>query len=163
MKILGLILIFASSTAQGFIRASAHTDALKRLRGLIDLLYFIKREISSYLTPQGEIFEKFRNRDLEKCGFLEALRGADSLNPLYQALGSRGDTLLIKREAFDTLLSFSKELGCFSPEEECARCDRAIAELEDILKIQKEETAEKTRLCRTVGAMVGMGAVLMLW
>ncbi|MBE6701395.1 MAG: hypothetical protein E7582_05865 [Ruminococcaceae bacterium] len=166
MKVIGIALVFFSCTVTGFLRANSYIVSLKQFHAFIELLYFIKHEISTYLTAQCEIFLKFKSTELEKCGFLTETRKCiekSTLSPMADALETLKEKLNINKEAFDILLEYSKKLGSYSPEEECKRCQRAIMELEEIYKKQKEENLKKTSLCRSVGAMTGIGLVLLLW
>ena len=74
MKWLGLILIFFSTTSVGFIKANRYKDSEREINAFIRLIYFIKHEISLYLTPQSEIYTKFSSPPLEKNGFMTMLR-----------------------------------------------------------------------------------------
>lgn len=164
MKILGLILVFVSSASVGYIRSNSYKERDSELHSFIELLYFIKNEISSYLTPQWEIYEKFENSVLEKNGFLSLLRAYSEKgreNPLFYALD--GASLKLGKEEEEIIKAFARDFGTLSTADECDRCDRTIRKLEEIYKTKKEETLEKTRLCRSVGCMIGLGLVLLLW
>ena len=89
MKIIGLIVVFFSCSAIGFIKSKEYKERDAELHEFINLLYFIKREISSYLTPQKEIFEKLNSSYFEKNGFLALVRECsfiDNEAPFYKAL-----------------------------------------------------------------------------
>ena len=165
MKAVGLIMIFLSAVSVGFIKGNGYKDTEREIGAFIDLLYFIRHEISSYLTPQGKIYEKLRNPILEERGFLDLLRrfseeGAEQ--PLLSAV-EECRALRCGDEAASVIKEFSETLGRLSVKEQCHRCDRAISALEDIHKRKKVEALEKTRLCRSVGCMIGLGLVLLLW
>ena len=59
MKTIGLLLIFLSATSVGFIKASSYKETEKEINGFVKMIYFIKHEISFYLTPQNDIYIKF--------------------------------------------------------------------------------------------------------
>ncbi len=165
MKIFGLILVFASATAAGFIKAEAYKERDAEISAFIELIYFIKQEISAYLTPQHQIYEKFTCSVLEKNGFLTLLReyshqGIEA--PLMSALDNCGG-LTLDTETRDIVAGFAEGFGSLSTADECQRCDRTVCALEEIYKKRREETLEKTRLCRSVGSMIGIGLVLLLW
>ena len=165
MKVIGLVLIFISTTAVGFIKANRYRDTEKEISAFIQLIYFIKHEITLYLTPQIEIYDKFSSLPLESNGFMEMVRafsrcGAET--PLLRAV-TECDTLRCGSEVVDILRDFSQTFGMLSVEEQCERCDRTAERLCEIHKRKKEEASEKTRLYRSVGCMAGLGLVLMLW
>ena len=165
MKIIGLIVIFFSCTAIGFIKSKEYKERDIELHEFINLLYFIKREISSYLTPQKEIFEKIHSPYFEKNGLLERIRessSADNEAPFYKALCVY-DFQTPDKEAQEILKVFARELGRLPAAEECEHCDRAIRELEKLYEKKKEETSQKIRLCQSIGSMIGIVVALLLW
>ena len=164
MKAVGLLTVFLAASAAGFIKADTYKSEGRVLGGFIDLVYFIKREISSYLTPQYRIYEKFENDTLEKIGFLNNLRDCakdGSLSPMRSALESCRDN--IDGCLFSIMCDFSDGLGTMCVSEEIERCERAIVRLEAQYKKKTEEINSKTRLCRSVGCIVGIGLALLLW
>lgn len=165
MRAVGLLFIFLSTTAAGFIKAASYKESEKEIGAFIEMLYFIKHEIASFLTPQSKIYEKFTNRVLEKNGFLPLLKDVSAKgkeSPLFLSI-EECTTLRCGEEAVGIIKEFAETLGTLSVTEQCLRCDRAVSELEEIYKKKKAETAEKTGLCRSVGCMVGLGLVLLLW
>lgn len=166
MKTLGLVTVFSVCFAVGIIKSGEYKKSENELKAFIELVYFIRREISGYLTPQHEIYRKFTNSILEANGFLGTLRknSANGISsPLNYTLESKKETLRLGGEPFYVLASFSEGLGSFSELDECQRCERCAKELEAILKKQKEETEQKVRLCKSIGGLVGIGLVLLLW
>ena len=165
MKIIGLLLVFLSSLAIGVSKAEEYREKDKCINAFIEFLYFIRHEIFVYQTPQCKIFEKFQNKYLESAGFIEDLRKnvLEGRNqPLFHTVKEL-DKIKLDAETRDILLSFAEGLGTLSVSEECERCDRAVRQLEEVYRKQKEETKGKTRLCRSVGGMIGAGLVLLLW
>ncbi len=165
MKLFGLILVFVSAASVGFIKAESYKTRDAEISAFIELIYFIKREISAYLTPQHEIYEKFTCPVLEKNGFLPLVReyswkGMEA--PFLLAVKNCSD-LTLDSQVYDILEGFGDSLGTLSNGDQCEQCQRAVYELEEIYKKKKEETLEKTRLCRSVGSMIGIGLVLLLW
>ena len=163
MKTIGLMILFFVPTVAGFIKSQSYIESRNILRGFISLIIFIKHEITSYLTPQQEIYEKFYDKSLEKSGFLLALRNVGGDAPFALALKETRDKLFLSEEAFELLYEFGTSFGTLSEKEEALKCEKLIRELEEIYKAQKEETNEKTRLCRTVGCMTGIALVLLMW
>ncbi len=163
MKTIGLMILFFVPTAAGFVKSQQYIESRNVLRGFILLISFIKREITSYLTPQQEIYEKFYDKSLEKATFLSSLRKNSGDTPFAQAVTETKDKLFLSDEAFELLYEFGMSFGTLSEKEEVTRCEKLIGELEEIYKARKEETVEKTRLCRTVGCMTGIALVLLMW
>lgn len=163
MKIAGLLLIFITCLSAGYVKAQRYKDSQNILRSFISMIYFIKQEVLSYLTPQHEIYHKFYDKCLDRCLFLNELKNSPSDTPLAFTLSRTKEKLMLNEEVYYLLYEFGGTFGSLSQEEEVKRCEKLIRELEEIYKLQKEETAEKIRLCRTVGCMTGIGLVLLLW
>ena len=163
MKYVGLLFVLLAPSALGFMKAQEYIEKRNVLRGFISLIELIKREVSSYLTPQQEIYDKFYDKYLDKTSFIKALQKSGSDTPFASALSEAKTKLPLKEDTFDLLYDFALHFGTLSEGEECKRCDKLINELEEIYKAQKEETSEKVRLCRMVGCMVGITLALLLW
>ncbi len=163
MKTAGLILIFFAPSLIGFMKAESYVEENNILHSFITLISFIKREVSSYLTPQREIYCKFYDKHLDKCGFLEELKNSFSDTPLLSALLLTKERLNLRDEPYELIYEFATLFGTLSEREEMERCDKLISELEEIYKRNKEENREKIRLCRTVGCMTGIGLLLVMW
>lgn len=163
MKIAGLIFILLAPSLIGFMKAEDYIEENNILRSFITLISFIKREISSYLTPQREIYTKFYDKHLYKCGFLDELKNSTSDTPLLSALSLTKERLNLRAEPYELIYEFASLFGTLSEKEEMDRCDKLVSELEEIYKKNKEENREKIRLCRTVGCMTGIGLLLIMW
>ncbi len=163
MKTAGLILVFFAPTLIGFMKAESYVEENNTLRSFISLISFIKREISSYLTPQREIYRKFYDKHLEKSGFLDEIKNSLSDTPLLSALLLTKSRLNLRDESYELIYEFATLFGTLSEREEMDRCDKLMSELEEIYKRSKEENREKIRLCRTVGCMTGIGLLLVMW
>lgn len=165
MRTLGLLLIFISASAVGFMKANSYKECEKEINSFIKMIYFIKHEISVYLTPQSEIYEKFSDTLLEKNGFLPLLRRHSENGTEAPLLCAVAESNLLKcgDETIGAIKDFAQTLGTLSVEEQCERCDMTISILNEIYKKKKDETSEKIGLCRSVGCIVGIGLVLLLW
>lgn len=165
MKILGLILIFAAPSTLGFLMSAKVKEELDQIGAFIDLIGYIKYEISLFLTKQDEIFEKFSNDTLEKCGFLEKLRSSPldgEHSMLYRALCERDDTLLLDEETLKILKGFAENFGRLALDEQVEKCDTYIKILREIYNSKKADVISKVKLYRNVGLISGMGLVLTL-
>ena len=165
MKILGLIIIFFSCSAMGFIKSFEYTKALGELYAFILLIRFIKREIGMYLTKQKDIFYRFENPILEETGFLKTLRETeltDEKSVLFHALQIYNEKLRINEYAKSVLCEFAEDFGRMSPEEQTERCNSTLSCLEEIYKKEKEESTSRIKSCRSLWCMAGASAVLLL-
>ncbi len=164
MKLLGLIIIFISSGACGMIKACEIKEREKQFSGFVELLCFIEREVSLYLTPQREIYDKFTNPALEKIGFIEHLQsGLYSENIIWSAICDCKDKITLPEEALEALKTFSEGFGKLSAAEETKNVKRILEALDEIYKKYKNDLEQKAVLYKTIGFVVGIGLVLLLW
>lgn len=164
MKLLGLIIILISSGACGMIKACEIKEREKQFLGFVELLNFIEREVSHYLTPQREIYDKFTNTALEKIGFIERLRSNEHReNIIWSAICDCIDKITIPDEALDLLKNFSEGFGKLPSDEEVKNIKRILEGLDEIYKKYKYDLEQKAVLYKTIGFVVGIGLVLLLW
>ena len=118
IRLMGALLIIGSSATLGFCASAMYREQAKQLEGFVMLISHISAQIDGFLSPLGEIFSLFKNKSLEKCGFLSALRemgGAD-------ALSFCRERLYLCAEEIAELEKFFTDLGHHSPEEEMRHC-----------------------------------------
>ena len=140
-------------------------ENLNRLEGIIRLLEHIKYEIGELMTPQNEIFIRFGNEALEKCGFLEILKkcradGEGSL--LEKALDVYGKPFLDDQRCDMMLRDFASSLGKLSREAQVERCTAYITRFGEIYAAKNGKTAGDVKLCRSMGILIGAASVIIL-
>ena len=165
MKIAGIIIVFFSCCTAGYLRSLECVKTRDQIYAFIKLIEHIKHEIAYYLTRQEDIFLKFENKYLEKIGFLKILREEkikDEKSLLYHALQKSEKYLSLSLEGKKILYEFAKTLGHLSPSEQCTNCDKAILQLEELYKKEKEEACARVKLNRCIGCLGGAFAVLIL-
>ena len=164
MKAIGMVFIFLTCTGAGIIKSFEYSNAENELYAFISFIRYIKREVTIYLTRQQEIFDRFENELLEKNGFLPLLRSkeiTDEKSSLYHALKEFENRLCINKESQRVIFEFSESFGRMSGKEQEEKCNVTINYLEEIYRKEKENNASRVKLCRYVGCMVGVGAVLL--
>lgn len=121
-------------------------ERLLQMDGLLQLLRHIRERIACFRTPKGEILESFQNPALARAGFLRALEGGD----LAAALSASEQRLYLDEGERAILSEFAAGLGTGFAEEELARCDLAIARLEQAIALRREALPRTAKLYRTM-------------
>lgn len=136
---------------------------MARVEGLISLVEYVKYEISCRMSAQEDIFARFENAALEKCGFLPLLRSCrveDEKSALFSALEKHGN-LTSFSEILRVISDFAETLGTLpraAQEESCDVCARRLGEL---YAAEKQKAVGQIKLCRSMGVLVGFTAVLL--
>ena len=163
-RLLGYAVIFLCPAAVGMLMGRRAESETRKLEAVILMIEHIRYEIGERMTPQNELFKRFENTALEKCGFLGVLkkcRADGEKSVLSKALEIYGD-LFTEKRCNMMLEDFSESLGRLSQSaqlERCGRyCERFNSEyIEKSAKIQSEK-----KLCRSMGILCGAAAVLIL-
>ena len=164
-KILGYILIALAPALCGRLMSQGISEEIKRLEGIIELIRHIKYEICVRMSAQEEIFARFENEALRKCGFLEVLQSC-RVDGEKSVLASAMEMCphFLKSDAMCRRLicDFAETLGTLERRVQEEKCDFYISRLTEIYNEKKEKSAAEIKLCRSMGALAGVAAVLIL-
>lgn len=138
-------------------------EEVRRLEAVIRLIEHIKYEIGERMTPHNELFVRFESNVLERCGFLDALRKCrfdGEGSALSGALRIYGDLFFEDKGCNMMLEDFSESLGMLSRTAQLERCDGLIERFNSVYKEKSAKIQSETRLCRSMGILCGVAAVL---
>lgn len=143
----------------GFSFSADYRKRTEQLEAFRDFIGFISSHIEGYLTPVHRIFSLYENKTLEKIGFLDEIRKSGWNGALERC---RGRLLLNEKEISD-LGAFFSSLGGFdsaSAVKHCAYFEKILGERS---RAAREELPSRTKLCRSLGFVIGvMLAVLFI-
>lgn len=165
MRIIGYILIIVCPAACGWLMSMRVREELRRLEGIIELIRHIKYEICRRFCPQEEIFERFENTALTKCGFVEILKKSrveGEKSALTSALDTYGKLFPADAACERAVRDFAESLGKVSFAVQSERCDFYILHLEHICSQKHARAGADIKLCRSMGALVGVVTALLL-
>ncbi len=165
LKILGYILVALCPAVCGRLMAHGISEEMKGLEGMIELMRHIKYEICVRMSMQEEVFAHFENESLRKCGFLEALhtcRIDGEKSVLYSAMEMCPNFLKSDRVCRRLICDFAETLGTLERGVQEEKCDFYISRLTEIYNEKKEKSVAEIKLCRSMGALAGVCAVLIL-
>ena len=140
--------------AYGFLRRERRYR--RETEGVLLLLRALRGQIDCFSRPWREVVAEFENDALEQCGFLPALREEDFAHAVIRG-GEGWDADLAR-----TLEVFGAEVGKSYKGEQVALCDWAMAELEAVIKKQKEEGERRARLSASLTLVGGLALLLLM-
>ena len=159
MKLFLIGILFFSCLIGGFSVSAVYRKRTEQIEGFRDLIGFTGGQIEGYLTPTHEIFAMFRNKALEKSGFLDALRryGWSGARDKY-----RGKLFLSEKE-LDALDVFFLQLGKCDTDSAVKHCIYYGKMFDDLAAEARADLPAKLKLCRSLGLVIGvMLAVLFI-
>lgn len=154
-----IAVLFLTCLFGGFFISSVYRKRTEQLEGFRDLISFTGAQIEGYLTPTHKIFAMFRNKALQKSGFLDDLQNRGWRNALDNC---RGKLFLSERE-LDELGSFFSQLGTCDTESAIRHCNYYRQVFGELAVGARADLPSKTKLCRSLGFVIGvMLAVLFI-
>ena len=123
-----------------------HALRIRQMEEFLSLLTRIKREIACFSRPLPEIVREADLPALSAAGFSDKENGGDLLVSYLRA----SPALLLPPEAEELLGSFFSAAGSSMKAEELGACDHAIGRLDELLKREKTEGANRLRLHSTL-------------
>lgn len=165
LRLLGYAVIFLCPAVVGIFIGKRTEETVQRLEGVILLIEHIKYEIGERMTPQNELFVRFGNSALERCGFLETLKKCRSdgeKSALANALEMYGDLFFDDKRCNMMLSDFAESLGKLPCGVQMARCESYLERFGSIYAEKSVKAQSDIKLCRSMGILCGAAAVLMV-
>lgn len=166
MRLFAVLCLGLSPVLGGFFLSRQQACVPEELMGMIRLVEHIRYEISSFLTKQSELFLRFEDRALARCGFLDTLRLSASQSgnrALYRALLAAKEGLHLPSEAFGVLLEYAERLGEYDVQGEVERAEKTEQALHRHLEQARGEGAARQTLYRWFGVLTGLLVFILLW
>ncbi|MBR3836572.1 MAG: hypothetical protein IKJ74_00360 [Clostridia bacterium] len=165
MRVTGITLLSLVPILIGLYRKEKLLRQGRLRASLLHLLETVAFEIDAFTRTQDQIFLQFRDRELEKTGFLPQLRqeiekapcGAfrRSLTVLFQ------ESFLSEREQ-NELLEFGEYFGLQSKEAQLRDCKKILS----LLHSEEERVGAKRKadasIAQTTGLCIGVGLFILL-
>jgi len=158
LRTLGIVIIFLSCSCFGYALSAAQKRRLCAGKAFLSLVKNIRNSINYFGTPLGQIYQK---NDCSAIGrdFERELKSA-GISSAYTKYGAD----LPKSPSTEPVLrDFTDKLGKNSPEEELKLCDAFIEQYGSFLEKEGEECEKKQKLYLSMGILVGVMAVILLW
>ena len=159
LKSLGIILLLFGSLYLCFAFSLFEKRRLEQAEGILLLLRHTRAQISCFQAPLGKIYGSFSCQELERAGFLEALRETESI---ASAIEQAKEQLYLTEEQKALLLSFAGEVGGSFKEEQIAACDYYISQWENGYAMQKNALPNRQKLYRSLFITAGLMLAILL-
>ena len=158
IRLLGALMIFVSCAAIGFSASSMYSKRVRQLEAFAQLISYIGAQIDGFLMPLERIYASFENRTLEECSFLTALREEGGVAAMQICRRS----LNLTQNEREELLRFFEGLGKHSAYEETRHCTYFEKRIKELAEAARGEYPSKSKVCRTLGVLLGLMLALVL-
>ena len=139
-----------------FVRESFQKKKLIQLAGFINLLDYIKNQISCYLIPIDKILRNCDEKIINDCR-LTASSNSKSLEEMLDKCEFYVDDEIQKK-----LYSFARDLGRGYLNEQIKLCDQYISELKAIFENLKIERIKDKKLSLAICLSISLSLILVL-
>lgn len=169
LKLIGMILVVASSSAVGFGFAANIRAQSRQLGALLSALAYMKNEISYRLTPLPELFYLLGKSSPAPIGSLfSSCAQALMQNPSASVQGvvrsalSQTPQLAITQQTRQTLLELALSLGKFDAAGAASALELAQTRLRQELMVLDSHRRERCRSYQTIGVCAGLALAVIL-
>ena len=160
MKLLGFILVFSSFSFVGISLSRGSELSCHQLQTLIELIRFLRRNISHSRLPLWELLDGFEVRDKSMRVFFSLLR--DKRNIDGTSVRFEKASAVLDDDVKDLCVKIGAELGKCTYDEELARLDRLESEAVELLSHKQASLEKNKRLFRSVFPLVGLVVSILL-
>ena len=165
MRLLGIFLISAVPVLFCFWKGEEIRRKQKMRNGFLLFLEHTLFQIENFDRDQREIFLRFENADLEKAGFLPAIRSEVERDPCG-AVGRIMDSFLssfsFSSKGEEALAAFSAHFGMQAKATQLNELRRVIEILRKNGEKEKIETENKIKIVRMIGVTAGLGILILM-
>ena len=159
VKTMGIIILLCGSLYLCVSFSLFERRRLEQCEGFLLLIRHVKAQIACFHMPLSRIWQTFSSRELERCGFLSALRESGDFEAALDACRGR---IWLSEDELGLLRAFAGELGRSYLEEQMACCDYYIGELERAYAQRRTARPARTRLFRSLFLTGGLMLVILL-
>ena len=168
MKVIGAVLIVASTTLWGFMKAQRYVARPNQLQQLKTALQLLQTEISYGVTPLPQAFSKLESK-LESpiADFFSQARnglqsGLTAKQAWQKAIEEVGETTALIEKDRQALEELGYNLGQSSSEDQLRYLELAQDNLDNLHKKALEKKENKVKLWRYLGVLSGLLVVVLI-
>lgn len=156
LRYIGLICIFMFAFYLIFRYERYQKAALLQGEEILRLLKFLQNEMDGLARPLSLCIGEFQSAAIG--GTLASLQGGKSPSEAFSALG----TLSLPAGMGEALSAFVASFGRGGRREEARRLSDAVLRIEPLVAAEREESARRLRLFRTLTTASAIGLVILL-
>lgn len=168
-RYLFLIIILMGSTSIGFLLSKSYLNRLKELKNLEKLVNILKNKIKFTHKPLAEIFEETslieKNTKISNI-FMKTSQNLKRMKletAWTEALLEESFFLNLKNEDIDLIKSFGNMLGKTDIDGQMSEINQFITLLNGQIAIAEEEKNKNSKMYKSLGTIVGLGIVIILF
>lgn len=154
IKLIGYLLLFFSCALAGFSLSKFYRSKISCSIAYINLLSNILEKIDILHLPLSKIYHSVRDPELEKIGYIEALR-SDGIKIAYEKFENK---FLFDLEH----LEFCEKLGTMPLADTVKTCNYEINRLKKLLDERKEYYEKKIKLCPALSILIGLAVIILI-
>ena len=159
VRLAGALLLIGGSVGLSACYARFESRRVGQSEGFLLLLRHVRAQIACFHMPLARVWETFSCPELERCGFLPALREtgdfAAALERCRRGVWASADEMTLLR-------AFGSEIGRSYLEEQISCCDYYIGEFESAYARHRTERPARARLFRCLCVTGGLMLVILL-
>lgn len=155
-KLIGLAVLFITSICIGQTMIFTYKTSVKQIESFIQFIKYIKSQVEYYNMPYPDIFDKYSNPTLEKCGFINTLRTSGWKIAIDNSI------FYFNSNIKELLSNFGNELGKSMKQDQIINCTYTIEQLEIQYQNAKSELPKRTKLYNSLSLMAGISIIIIL-
>ena len=156
LKMLGVVIVLLACGLYGNMLTKREEEGVFIIEALCSFVIYLSTSIKTTRSPLKNVFETFRNNDLERCRFVELLRS----DGLLCAINSIED--YITSDAYDSLIYLEKNIGGIDVESQLKICTYVENKLREELDKAKNIFENKKRIYRTLPVLAGLSFIILI-
>lgn len=164
-----LITILVGSTSIGFLLSKSYEERLKELKNILNLVNILKNKIMFTKKPLGELLEEIseieRENEISKIFIktAEELKKESFEKAWQDALYEETFFLNLKKEDIRLLETFGNMMGKTDIEGQINEINQFLILLNGQISNVEEEKNKNSKMYKSLGTIIGLGIVVILF
>ena len=156
LKLLGAVIVLSACVLYGNLLTKKEEEGVLIAEALCSFVIYLSTSIKTARSPLKSIFESFGNTDLERCGFIDALR-RDGLPCAVNSIEN-----IISKDTYDTLIYLENNIGGIDVESQLKMCSYVEVKLREEFIKAKNTFESKKRIYGTLPVLAGLSLIILI-
>ena len=156
LRLCGSFLLLLASSIVSMMLSRVGKRRLLSLQEVINLLKYIRNNISSFKTPLDGIFNNYRSDLFDSVGFSDAMKSEGLCAAFSRSY------LDIPSEVETHLIEFSCSLGTGYADDEIKRCDYYVSVIQEIAEKERTRVEKSRELYRFLPTLAALSVIIIL-
>lgn len=169
MKLIGSFIIFLSLSLIGKISSNKLSKRARYINMMIEILEFVKNEISYNMTSMTELIEKinkniyFKKLDICQMIYKNLLDGKSVTDSWKISTKNSEISDFLKNDELDQIMRIGDWLGNSNIDCQISKIDSTINILKQKLKKAEVDKDKYYKIYNNLGVLSGIGLVILIW